>query len=215
MNEAIRFPEIRLIDERGEMVGAMPTSRALDLARERGLDLVEVNPVAQPPICKLLNWGAYQYQQEKLERKSRLRQHKIEIKGIRLSLKIGKHDLELRRNQARRFFIRGDKVKVELILRGRERQHESRARQLVTEFITSLGDGAYLEQPLSKQGGRMSLVVGWRGNTASLKQALETEGVPEEEAPKETEADQPEAATEESEAPDKSPEASKEQTHEA
>ena len=137
----------------------MDTYRAIQLARERDLDLVEVSPVAQPPICKIMNYGAYQYQQEKKERKQKAKQKRIEIKGIRLGLNIGAHDLEIRKNQALKFFEKGDKVKIELILRGRERAFFDRARTIMEEFVKSLGDNAIIEQSLTRQGGRLSLLV--------------------------------------------------------
>jgi len=140
----------------------MDTYRAIQLARERDLDLVEVSPVAQPPICKIMNYGAYQYQQEKKERKQKAKQKRIEIKGIRLGLNIGAHDLEIRKNQALKFFEKGDKVKVELILRGRERAFFDRARTIMEEFVKSLGDNAIIEQSLTRQGGRLSLLVAKR-----------------------------------------------------
>lgn len=189
INDFIRVPEVRIIDERGRALGVMTTAQALQTARDRGFDLVEVNPVAQPPICKFLNWGAYQYQQEKFERKSKARQHKIEIKGIRVSLKIGKHDLDMRRDQALKFFERGDKVKVELILRGRERQHAARARQLMEEFVKSMGSGAYIESPLSAQGGRLSLLAGWKGPLPKREGSAETEDTTDEAVEGETESE--------------------------
>jgi translation initiation factor IF-3 len=137
----------------------MDTYRAIQLARERDLDLVEVSPVAQPPVCKIMDYGAYQYQQEKKERKQKAKQKRVEIKGIRLGLNIGAHDLEIRKNQALKFFEKGDKVKVELILRGREKAFVERARTIMEEFVKTLGDNAVIEQPLTRQGGRLSLLA--------------------------------------------------------
>ena len=133
--------------------------KCLQLARERDLDLVEVSPVAQPPVCKIMDYGAYQYQQEKKERKQKAKQKRVEIKGIRLGLNIGAHDLEIRKNQALKFFEKGDKVKVELILRGREKAFVERARTIMEEFVKTLGDNAVIEQPLTRQGGRLSLLA--------------------------------------------------------
>lgn len=140
----------------------METYRAVQLARERDLDLVEVSPVAKPPVCKIMDYGAYQYQQEKKERKHKAKQKKVEIKGIRLGLNIGAHDLEIRKNQALKFFEKGDKVKIELILRGRERAFMERARTIVESFYQSLGDGIIVEQPFTRQGGRLQMLVAKR-----------------------------------------------------
>ena len=106
-----------------------------------------------------MDYGAYQYQQEKKERKHKAKQKKVDIKGIRLGLNIGAHDLEIRKNQALKFFAKGDKVKVELILRGRERAFADRARTIMENFAMSLGDSAVIEQPLTRQGGRLALLV--------------------------------------------------------
>jgi len=129
------------------------------MAEERGFDLVEVSPKSQPPVCKLLDYGAYQYRLEKAERKQRAKQKKIEVKGIRLSYKIGEHDLEIRKNQALKFIEKGDKVKVEMMLRGRENAHQDRAREIINKFIESLGDNILIEQTLSRQGNRYSVVL--------------------------------------------------------
>ncbi len=128
------------------------------MARERGYDLVEVSPQNQPPVCKLLNYGQYLYQQEKAERKSKQRQRKIEIKGIRLSLKIGEHDFDIRVQQARKFLEKGDKVRIEMFLRGRELSHLNLAREIVSKFINSF-ENVVAEQPFTKQGGKITALI--------------------------------------------------------
>ncbi|KKW34761.1 MAG: Translation initiation factor IF-3 [Candidatus Giovannonibacteria bacterium GW2011_GWA2_53_7] len=137
----------------------MPTSEALRLATERGFDLVEVAPTANPPVCKLLDFGAYQYQLEKTERKARAKQKKTDVKGIRLSLKIGRHDLEFRVNLAKKFLDQGHKVRVEILLRGREKAHRGMAVDILNQYVASLGEGAIVDQPLSQQGGKLFLIV--------------------------------------------------------
>ncbi len=137
----------------------MSTQDALRLAQERHLDLVEVAPTANPPVCKIMDYGAFKYRQEKTERKQRLKQKKVEIKGIRISLKIGQHDLEHRMEQAKKFLELGDKVRVEMILRGREWQHQDLARQKITEFIAALGE-TKVEQPLNRLGNRYIVLIG-------------------------------------------------------
>ncbi len=150
-----------MIDEQGTQLGTLDTSRALELAQERGFDLVEVSPVADPPVCKIMDYGAYQYQQEKKERKQKAKQKKVEIKGIRLSLKIGPHDLEMRKNQSVKFIEKGNKVRIELILRGRERAHIDRAKETMEKFVEMVSESVeiYQEQPFSKQGGRLSMLI--------------------------------------------------------
>jgi len=140
----------------------MNTIEALDEARRKGLDLIEVSPVAQPPVCRIMDYGAYQYQQDKKERKQRVKQKKIEVKGVRLTLKIGPNDLETRKKQALKFLEKGNKVRIELILRGREKAFAGRARELMNNFTDSLSETGNLviEKELTKQGGRLSMIVG-------------------------------------------------------
>ncbi len=152
---------MRLIDDEGNQLGVVDIRRAQSLANERELDLVEVSPVAEPPVCRIMDYGSYQYQQEKKERKQKAKQKKIEIKGVRLSLKIGPHDLELRKNQALKFLEKGNKVKVELILRGREKAHADRAKELMRDFANTLQEETELltEKDVSRQGGRLFMIV--------------------------------------------------------
>lgn len=140
----------------------MATRDALQLAQERGFDLVEVAPQANPPVCKLLDYGAYQYRLEKQQRKQRANQKQIEIKGIRLSLNIGQHDRDVRLNQAKKFLGDGDKVKVEMILRGRENAHQDLAREIMMKFVADIG--AKVEQPISRQGKKIFCLVGKEGS---------------------------------------------------
>ena len=148
-----------MIDAEGKFLGKMPTEQALALAKEQELDLVEVNPRATPPICKIIDWGSYLYQQEKAERKQKAKVKVSEIKGIRLSLKIGAHDLDMRRSQSLKFFEQGDRVKLEMILRGRERARMDLAKKILSDFITSLGEGVVVDSPVSALGGRLSVLI--------------------------------------------------------
>ncbi len=162
INEQIKAPQVRVIDEAGQNLGVMETPSAIRLARERELDLVEVFPKADPPIAKILDYGKFLYQKDKEARKQKAKQKKVEIKGIRLSLRISAHDRDVRLNQAKDFLESGDKVKIEIILKGRERQYSSMARENVSQFINSLDQmvSTKVEQPLSFQGGRLSVTVG-------------------------------------------------------
>jgi translation initiation factor IF-3 len=162
INEQIRAPEVRVIDEDGQNVGIMPTFEAVKLARERELDLVEVFPKAEPPIAKIIDYGKFLYQKDKEARKQRAKQKRVEVKGIRLSLRIGTHDKEVRLKQAKEFLETGDKVKVEVILKGRERQYANMAREAIVQFIEELDRliPTKTEQQLSFQGGRFFAVVG-------------------------------------------------------
>lgn len=160
-NDRITVPEVRVIDEAGVHVGTMATAEAIRMANERGLDLVEISPKDEPPICKFLDFGQFKYEQEKKMRIQKAHAKKVEVKGVRLSLRIGAHDIDIRKKQATEFLNDGDKVQVELILRGRERQHSELATKVMHDFVAALQADmeVRIEQPVSKQGGRMTLLV--------------------------------------------------------
>lgn len=163
INQQIRVPEVFLIDENGESIGVMPTGKAIALAMEAGLDIVEVNPKVQPPVVKIIDYGQFKYKKEKEAQKQKVKQKKIEIKGIRLSVRISQHDFDFRVEQARKFLARGDKLKLELILKGRERQHPEKAEETMKKFYYLLketpGFNMEIEQGLTKQGGRFNIVL--------------------------------------------------------
>ena len=160
-NQYIRAPQVRLVDETGQNIGVVETAKALAMAQEKGLDLVEVSPLAQPPVVKIINYSKLKYQEEKERRKGKSKQRRTEIKGLRLSLRIGKHDKEVRLAQAEKFLNEEDKVKIEMILRGRERRHQDLAKEIINEFINSLNQKieTRIEQPLIVQGGRLSIII--------------------------------------------------------
>jgi len=160
INRDIRVSEVRLIDERGENIGVVSVEDALRRAQLAELDLVEVSPLARPPVAKILNFHHFKYQREKEAQRQKARQKKQELKGVRLSLRIGKHDQEVRLEQAIGFLDDGDKLKVELPLRGRENQHADLAAQVIQTFVDDLKKQftIVIEQPIQKQGGRLSLV---------------------------------------------------------
>lgn len=159
MNDQIRIPQVRVIDEKGDMLGVMPTAEAIRLAVERGFDLVEVSPVAQPPVCKIIDYGQLRYEANKKERKQRGKQKKTEVKGIRLSATIGDHDVLVRVKQASKFLEEGNKVQVELLLRGRQKAHPEIGRQVVQDFMNQLLDVATIESPVSQQGGKVTAIM--------------------------------------------------------
>lgn len=162
-NEKIRAEKVFLINEEGEHVGVMPTWQALEMAREIGLDLVEVNPKAEVPVAKFLDLGQFKYEQDKKSHKQKVLQKKVETKNIRLSLRISKHDLEVRVDQAFKFLSKNNKTKIEMILRGREKQHFEKAREVMLEFINSLKNKPDIiveeELPLTKQPGGFSIIL--------------------------------------------------------
>jgi translation initiation factor IF-3 len=167
-NRQIRVPEVFLIDENGISIGNMPTSKALAMAEDAGLDLVEVNPKLNPPVVKIIDLGQLKYETEKKEHKQKVQQKKIDTKGIRLSIRISDHDFEFRLNQAKKFLSKGDKLKIDLVLKGREKQHPEKARETINNFVQKLekteGLNVFTEQGLTKQGGRFTIILANKTN---------------------------------------------------
>jgi translation initiation factor IF-3 len=162
-NQQIRVPTVFLINETGEKIGPTPTARALAMAREVELDLVEVDPSGKPPVAKIMDYGQFKYEREKKAQKQRAQQKKVETKAIRLSIRISKHDFILRLEQAKKFLTKGHKLKIEIVLKGREKQHPEKAREVINDFIEELKKDEILnifaEQGLTKQGGRFSIIL--------------------------------------------------------
>jgi translation initiation factor IF-3 len=159
INEKITAPELRVVDEQGENAGVMKTTDALARAKELGLDLIEVSPKAEPPVAKILSYGSFKYQEEKTKAKAKAKQKKVDVKGIRLSLQIGKGDRDMRLKKAQEFFDDGHKVRIELQMRGRQRQHWSIAREIIEKFVKDLGDDIVIEAPVTQAGARISTTI--------------------------------------------------------
>lgn len=148
-----------MIDENGRQVGVVSTDQALQAAREKELDLVEIVPNVRPPIVKIMDFGKFQYQKAKEEQHQRAKQKKTEVKGIRLGLKTDDHDLDVRRKQVEKFLSKGNKVKVEIRLRGREKTHQSLARENLNNFILSITVPNKIEQEIKKFPGGFNIVI--------------------------------------------------------
>ena len=159
MNEQIRVREIRLIGEEGEQLGVMPTLEAMRAARERGLDLVEVAPTAVPPVCRMLDYGRYKYEQEKREREARKNQKTVLMKEVRLRPKTDEHDVEFKSKQIERFVEEGDKVKVTLRFRGREMVHPNLGRQLLETVAERVKNVAAVERMPLMEGNTMTMIL--------------------------------------------------------
>lgn len=159
VNDRIRIREVRLIDEEGNQVGIIPTRDALQMAEERGYDLVEVAPNASPPVCRLMDYGKYRYEQSRRDRESRKHQHTTELKEIRVRPKIDKHDLETKSKRASKFLKNGDKVKVTVLFRGREMAHTELGRGLLDRFAESLENEGTIEQPPKMEGRTMTMTL--------------------------------------------------------
>jgi len=159
LNREITAREVRLIGAEGEQLGVVPLAEALAQAEQSGYDLAEIAPKATPPVAKLLDWGKYRYEQDKLEQKSRKKQKQIEVKGIRMGLKISEHDLEVKRGQARRFLEEGHKVRVALRFKGREITRPELGKAVLARFAGSI-ENAEIEQQPELAGRELSLLLG-------------------------------------------------------
>ncbi|HOZ55689.1 MAG: Translation initiation factor IF-3 [Parcubacteria group bacterium ADurb.Bin316] len=163
VNEQIRVPEVFLIDENGENRGRISIQEALAMAREAESDLVEVNPKGECPVVKIMDYGQFKYEQEKKAHKQKVQQKKVELKCVRLSVRISQHDSEMRAEQAEKFLKRGDKLKIELMLKGREKQFPEKGAETIRDFVKHLqtreGLNLGVEQDLTKQGGRYNMVL--------------------------------------------------------
>jgi translation initiation factor IF-3 len=159
VNERIRIREVRLIDEEGQQVGIIPTRDALEMARQRGLDLVEVAPNAIPPVCRLMDYGKFRYEQSRKERESRRHQHVVELKEVRIRPKIDDHDLATKGRHAAKFLDAGDKVKLTVLFRGREMAHPDIGRGLLDQLADQLRPHGSVEQPPRMEGRTMTMFM--------------------------------------------------------
>ncbi|MCI8694094.1 MAG: translation initiation factor IF-3 [Lachnospiraceae bacterium] len=159
INEQIRDREVRLIGEDGAQLGIMPSREAMRLAEEAGLDLVKIAPTAKPPVCKIVDYGKYKYEQIRKEKEARKKQRTIEIKEIRLSPNIDTNDLNTKVNAARKFLTKGDKVKITLRFRGREIAHMNNSRHILDDIAQSLSDIAVVEKAPKMEGRSMTMFL--------------------------------------------------------
>lgn len=158
INERIRAREVRVIGDQAEQLGVMPLAQALQLARERGTDLVEVAPTAVPPVCKFLDYGRFKYQQARKARESRKGQKTNELREIRIRPKIDEHDIAFKLRLVKKLLSEGDKVKVAVIFRGREITHPDIAKGLLERAWQSVKDEAIIERPPAMEGRNMSVI---------------------------------------------------------
>ncbi len=160
-NENIRVPEVRVLDNTGANLGVFTVEKAIEMAYEQGMDLVEINPKSEPPVCKIIEFGHFKYQKEKEIRKQRAGAHESEIKGLRLSIRISDHDLGIRLMQAEKFMERGDKVKPEIILRGRENAKSGIAFDVFKKFYAKLSEKMEIkyEQEPQKQVNKITAII--------------------------------------------------------
>ena len=159
INERIRVPQVRVIGDDGEQVGVLATREALALAQSKGLDLVEVSPTARPPVCRIMDYGKFKYEQNRRARKARKNQHVMHLKEVKMRPKIDDHDYGFKLQHARTFLSERDKVKFTVTFRGREMAHQEIGRQLIERIVTDLADVATVEQSARSEGRTLTMVV--------------------------------------------------------
>ncbi len=158
-NERIRAREIRVIDDQGAMIGVIQPYEALKMAREKNLDLVEIAPTAQPPVCRIMDFGKYLYQQEKREREAKKHQKVITVKEVKFRINVDEHDYETKKNHVLRFLEEGDKVKATIFFRGREMTRQSLGREILERLINDVGDKGVVEFRPRQEGNTLHLIL--------------------------------------------------------
>ena len=159
INEQIRDKEIRLIGADGEQLGIMSARDAMKIAREAELDLVKIAPTAKPPVCKIIDYGKYKYEQARKEKEAKKKQRTIEIKEVRLSPNIEENDLNTKVNAAKKFLQKGDRVKVTLRFRGREMAHMASSKHILDDFAQALADVSVVEKAPKVEGRSMTMFL--------------------------------------------------------
>ena len=174
INQRIRVPEVLVIDDLGEQLGTMPTFEAIQLAQERGLDLVEVAPAAQPPVCRLLDYGKFRYLQTKKEREGRKTQKINLLREVRFRPRIGDHDMEAKKRQVKKLLEEGSKVKLTVMFRGREITHQDIGVELLRRTAEALREEAKLEKAPTMEGRRLSIIIAPIGQRPKAEKEPET-----------------------------------------
>ena len=159
INDRIRVPEVRLIDENGEQVGIVPTAEALERARDRDLDLVEIAPTAKPPVVRILDYSKYKYEQEQRRKAARKHQQQVTIREMKLRPKIATHDYETKKGHIIRFLRDQSKVKVTIMFRGREQAHPERGEALLRKLAGELAELGTIEQQPNQEGRNMTMIL--------------------------------------------------------
>ena len=159
INGQIRDKEVRVIAENGDQLGVMPVKEAMKLAQEAELDLVKIAPKAQPPVCKIIDYGKYRYELARKEKEAKKKQKTVEVKEVRISPNIDTNDLNTKVNNAKKFIAKGNKVKVTLRFRGREMAHMQQSKHILDDFAEMLAEVAVVEKPANLEGRSMSMVL--------------------------------------------------------
>jgi translation initiation factor IF-3 len=171
VNERIRVREIRVIDDTGQQLGIMAPPQALTIARQKGLDLVEISPTAVPPVCRIMDYGKYAYQEQKRAREAKKHQKIIEVKEIKFRPKVDEHDYQFKKKHIERFLADGDKVKATIFFRGREMAHPEIGRRILERLINDLGEQALVESMPRQEGNQMHTILAQRADKSGRKSA--------------------------------------------
>jgi translation initiation factor IF-3 len=159
VNERIRVPQVRVISDDGEQAGVIPIREALALAQSKSLDLVEVSPTARPPVCRIMDYGKFKYEQNRRARKAKKKQHVMHLKEIKMRPKIDEHDYDFKMTHARQFLAARDKVKFTVTFRGREMAHPEHGHKLIQRIIAELVEVASVETPARAEGRMLTMVM--------------------------------------------------------
>jgi translation initiation factor IF-3 len=169
INDRIRVREVRVIDETGQQLGIMAPQQATAIARQRGLDLVEVSPTAVPPVCRITDYGKYQYTEQKRARQARKHQKTIEVKEIKFRPKVDEHDYDFKKKHIERFLQEGDKVKATIFFRGREIAHPEIGRRILERLIQEISELAVPENMPRMEGNSMHVILGPKTGSGAMK----------------------------------------------
>jgi len=159
VNQRIRIADVRVVGADGELMGVMSTQQALDLARDRNLDLVEVSPKSKPPVCRIMDYGKYKYELSKRAKKAKTRQHQMQMKEMRLRPKIEEHDYQFKTRKVREFLEDRDKVRVTVMFRGREMTHPDLGERILKRLVDDVAEAGVQEGPIRREGRHMVLML--------------------------------------------------------
>ena len=159
INERIKYPQLRVVDSDGKQLGVIDRAKALEIASQRELDLVLVSEKANPPVCRIMDYGKYKFEQEKKAKEARKKSHQTEVKEVKMRYKIDKHDYDVRIGQATKFLKSGDKVKCTVIFRGREIQHSNLAETLLLKMANDLEEQSEVQQKPKREGRNMIMFL--------------------------------------------------------
>ena len=159
INQQIRISPVRVVDPDGEQIGILPIERALEIADEQGLDLVEVAPLARPPVCRIMDYGKFRYEEQRKAREARKKQHQVQLKEVKMRPGIEDHDFDFKLRHARRFLEEGNKVKITMMFRGRQMAHPELGREVLDRVITEVADVGKVESNPMMEARSMTMVI--------------------------------------------------------